>query len=80
MIHQARRGLRLTQPEFGELIGVSYASVWQWESGRRIPKTTNWRLMCMILNAKGIKFDAAGNCVFTPFIAGPSLDIAQKTA
>ncbi len=64
MIKQARKRLRMTQPQFGELVGAAFLTVYQWENGRRIPRF--WRLICLALKEEGISFDSAGVLIDSP--------------
>jgi putative transcriptional regulator len=38
LVRELRSGLRLTQEQFAQRVGVTYSTVNQWENGRRIPQ------------------------------------------
>lgn len=51
-IKEARKKLKLTQTEFGKLLGVSISAVQMWESGKRNISNTALKLLVDILKSK----------------------------
>lgn len=56
-IRKLRNKLILTQTEFGELFGVSFATVNPWESGRFKPTTKLKRKLVPYFEKYGIEVD-----------------------
>ncbi|MCH7421279.1 helix-turn-helix transcriptional regulator [Shewanella sp. MM_2022_3] len=48
-IKAAREKQKLSQEELGDLMGVSFQSVQQWESGKTTPRTTRMRKLATVL-------------------------------
>lgn len=64
-IRAGRKRLHLKQRELAELIDSNTATICQWESGRRIPRRINWKMLLIAFEQKGITFDAKGNIVIS---------------
>ena len=60
MIRQGRKRLKMSQLQFGELMGVSVAAVCQWEMGRRYPTQPTRKFFELLSLHHGLKFDANG--------------------
>jgi DNA-binding XRE family transcriptional regulator len=65
MLRQARKHLRLTQTQLGQLVGASYASISSWEGvpgkkNARTPKEITWKYVLLMLEQEGITFNEDG--------------------
>lgn len=47
-IHEVRRNLGLTQPEFGQALGTSLRAVQTWEAGVRTPRARTLRRIAVM--------------------------------
>ena len=56
-IKQIRRKAFLTQEEFAKTIGVSFATVNRWETGKAQPKLKTMRLIDEYCKKNSINFD-----------------------
>lgn len=56
-IRAIRHKCLMSQMEFAEALGVSFATVNRWESGRSKPNFKTMKLINIFCEAHGIKFD-----------------------
>lgn len=54
-IRQLRRDLLLTPTKFAAALGVSEASIFSWEAGRRAPRLDKVKAMIELAKKNGIK-------------------------
>ena len=79
-IRSVRGARRLTQTQFAELIGVSYASVNRWENGQSRPNNLAWQRLLELeaqlekgSDAEGVNLDAtSGPPISMDFSADPN--------
>jgi DNA-binding transcriptional regulator YiaG len=60
MVRQGRKRLGMDQVEFAEFMGCSGNTISQWETGRRPPSGTGWRMFLILMSHKGIEFTSDG--------------------
>ncbi len=75
-IKGARGVMGLTQTQFAELIGVSYASVNRWENGQSRPNNLAWRRIVELERQSGNALDDGQDVSDERPNAPPSLDFA----
>ena len=58
-IKRIRHKCLMSQTEFAEALGVSFATVNRWESGRSKPNFKTMKLIHVFLESQGIDFDVS---------------------
>ena len=58
-IKMIRHKCLMSQTEFAEALGVSFATVHRWESGRSKPNFKTMKLINSFCEAQGIDFDVS---------------------
>lgn len=58
-IKMIRHKCLMSQMEFAEVLGVSFATVNRWESGRSKPNFKTMKLINKFCEARGINFDVS---------------------
>ena len=57
LVKQLRAKLIITQTELAELLGVSFASINRWETGKHMPTTKIKRKIVALCKENGIKLE-----------------------
>jgi DNA-binding transcriptional regulator YiaG len=60
LVQQARRATRLSQAQFGRLLGVDHRYISKWERGDAVPSTTTQKLLQLILADPGGMMERLG--------------------
>jgi DNA-binding XRE family transcriptional regulator len=76
MIRQGRKKMGLDQIAFAETMGCSGNTVCQWETGRRTPKGSAWRMFLILMSHHGIEFSDDG--IVKDVKRSPMLDTTKK--
>lgn len=61
LVQLARRATRLSQVEFGKLLGVNHRHISCWERGRFVPRAPTVRLLQLILADPGSMMERLSN-------------------
>ena len=66
----------MEQTQFAEAMGCSSNTISQWETGRRVPRGSAWRMFLILMSHHGIDFAPDGIAIDA--VRNPMLDNPKK--